>query len=71
MSQPTENQLTQFMRMLQCLGMEKQEILQITTLLGTTENLTEVVDRLEEKAFTVTAQEAMDICAAVIQEHQK
>ena len=71
MSQPTENQLTQFMRMLQCLGMEKQEILQITTLLGTTENLTEVVDRLEGKAFTVTAQEAKDICAAVIQEHQK
>ena len=66
MNKPTNNQLTQFMCILQCLGMEKQEILQITTLLKTEKHLTEVVNRLEKNEFKVTPQEVMNICSQVI-----
>ena len=68
MNNNIENPTTAFMCILRLCGMEKQDILQITALLKTTENMNRVVDRLETKDFKATPQETMKICAEVIKE---
>lgn len=69
MNEHTRKQLTHFMGILKCLGLEKEDIFAICSALETEDMLIEIVDRLEAKDFKVTPQETMNICCQVIKEH--
>ena len=60
-----------FVGILKNLGFSKEEVIGIGAFVGENEQMmTEIVDRLEEKQFKVTTQEAMNIIAQVIKETQ-
>ena len=69
MKNSTKEATTQFMCILDCLGVPKDQNISLTALLKTVENMSKVVDRLEEKDFKVTPQQALNICGAVIKEN--
>ena len=69
MNEHTRKQLTDFMSILKCLGLEKDDIIGICSFLETEDMLIEIVQRLKAKDFKVTPQETMNICCQVIKEY--
>ena len=69
MNEYTKKKIMAFMRILTKIGLEKEQVLGICSFLKTEEMMLEMIDRLEEKDFKVTPQEAMNICCAVIKEN--
>lgn len=66
-----EKMIGAFVGILKNLGFSKEEVIGIGAFVGENEQMmTEIVDRLEEKQFKVTTQEAMNIIAQVIEETQ-
>ena len=66
-----EKMIGAFVGILKNLGFSKEEVMGIGAFVGENEQMmTEIVDRLEEKQFKVTTQEAMNIIAQVIKETQ-
>lgn len=66
-----EKMIGAFVGILKNLGFSKEEVMGIGAFVGENEQMmTEIVDRLEEKQFKVTTQEAMNIIAQVIEETQ-
>ena len=64
-----EKMIGAFVGILKNLGFSKEEVMGIGAFVGENEQMmTEIVDRLEEKQFKVTTQEAMNIIAQVIKE---
>ena len=59
-----------FIRILDNLGLSVEEIMGVIAIIKTEEQMDKIVDRLEEKQFKVTTQEAMNIIAQVIKENQ-
>ena len=59
-----------FIRILDNLGLSVEEIMGVIAIIKTEEQMDKIVDRLEEKQFKVTTQEAMNIIAQVIEETQ-
>ena len=71
MNKHTEEQLTRFMGILKALGVDKEQIFGICSLLETEDMMLEIVDRLESREFQLTPQETMNICGGVIKEYQQ
>lgn len=69
MNKHTEEQLTRFMGILKALKVPKEQIFGICSFLKTEDMMLEMLDRLEAKDFKMTPQEAMNICAGVIEEN--
>lgn len=57
------------MGILKSLGVDKEQILGICTMLETEDMMLEMVDKLEEKNFDLTPQETVNICYQVIISH--
>lgn len=69
MKEPAKTQQVNFMRILIKLGLNKNEVCGITSLLKTEDMLMDALDRLGKKNFKVTPQETMNICGQVIKEN--
>ncbi len=69
MNEYTTKKLQAFMRMLMKLGLSKEEVCGISSLMKTEEMMLEIVDRLEAKDFKLTPQETINICGQVIKEN--
>ena len=69
MNEYTRKKIGAFMGILKKLGLQKEEIFAISSLMKTEEMMLEIVDRLEAKDFKLTPQETMNICGQVIKEN--
>lgn len=66
-----EKMIGAFVGILKNLGFSKEEVMGIGAFVGENEQMmSEIVDRLEEKQFKVTTQEAMNIIGQVIEENR-
>ncbi|MBR7132352.1 MAG: hypothetical protein IKD04_02360 [Clostridia bacterium] len=69
MNEHTTRQITRFMGILKAMGLTKEEIFGICSLMKTEEMPWEIIQRLKAKDFKVTPQETMNICGQVIKEN--
>ncbi len=59
------------MKLLKSLGLDKDTICGIASMMRSDEDILTIVDRLEAMNFKTTPQETLKICAAVIKENRK
>ena len=71
MNEYTAKKIRAFMRILKKLGVSKDEICGICSLLKTEDMLLEIVDRLEERNFKLSPEETVDLCLKIIAKHIK
>ena len=71
MDEHLRKQTTKFMGVLKALGLSKDEIIGVSIMLKTEDNMAKVLDELEERDFQTTPQETLNICAHVIKENLK
>ena len=69
MNEYTSKKIGAFMGILKKLGLQKEEIFAICSLLKTEEMLQEMLNRLEKENFKTSPQETLNICSQVIKEY--
>lgn len=70
MNEYTRNKIEAFMEVLIELGLEKDQVCGICSMMKTEEMMLEILDRLEVREFKLTPQETLNICGDVIEENQ-
>ena len=70
MNEYTRNKIEAFMEVLIELGLEKDHVCGICSMMKTEEMMLEILDRLEAREFKLTPQETLNICGKVIMENQ-
>jgi len=71
MNEYTEKQLSRFMSILIAMGLAKDEVIGIASMMETEELTTAVLEALHQKEFKSSHQETMNIICKVIKEHQE
>lgn len=71
MNEHTEKQLSRFMSILIAMGLTKEEVIGIASMMETEELATAVLEALHQKEFKTSHQETLNIIGRVIKEYQE
>jgi len=69
MNEHTEKQLSRFMSVLKHMGLTKEEIFGICSMMKTEEMPWEIMQELKARNFIASKQETMNICGQVISKY--
>ncbi len=70
MNEYTQEQLTRICGILKSIGLQKEQIFGIMSMLETEEMATELVEKIAEKNFNLTPQETMNLFAQIVKKHK-